>query len=187
MPDRQEAGDGGPVPAPGAIDRQVAASLRNRRERLGKSLADIAGAMVSGGWDKFYPQTISRIEHGERKVSVGEGEALARILGTTLTRLQWAEGEDAAVSYGEQAIGNLRRAASEVASAVAQLHAAQAGAEVALRSLRADSSRAPSARVTATADTLEEELDGASLENAVDEGEARWERLQDGEGDSGAC
>lgn len=187
MPERQEPGDGRPgeppAPAPGAIDQQVAASLRSRRDRLDLSQADVAAAMVAAGWEKFHPQTIHRIENGNRKVTVGEAEALARILGTTLTRLQWAEGEEAAISYGEQAIGNLRRAASEVASAVAQLHAAQAGAQVAVRSLRADSSDGSWPRVSRTADALEEELADATLENAVDAGEAEWERMTGGDGD----
>lgn len=147
------------------------------------SLADVAGAMVAAGWDKFYPQTISRIEHGERKVTIGEGEALARILGTTLTRLQWADGEEAAISAGEQAIGNLRRAAGEVVSAVAQLRAAQAGAAVAVRSLRTDSSDGQWPRISRTADALEEELADATVENAVDAGEAEWERMTGGESD----
>lgn len=176
--------DGSPIapgPAPGAVDERVAGNLRRLREKRGWSQADLSAMMTGLGW-RYHPQTVHKNETGQRKVPIGEAEVLARIFGTTLDRLTWLEGEDAAVAYGEQAISLLRRAVNDVASAVPQLHAAQAGAEVALRSLRADNSRTPSARVSHTVAALEEELAGATLDNALGEGETRWERLQNGEG-----
>lgn len=179
--------DGSPIvpgPAPGAVDERVAANLRRLREKQGWSQADLSARMTALGW-RYHPQTVHKNENGQRKVTVGEAEALARIFGTTIDRLGWLEGEDAAVAYGEQAISLLRQAVNAVAGAVAGLHAAQAGAAVAVRGLRRDSRGGSWPRVSRTADALEEELADATLENALGEGEARWDRLRNGEGDVG--
>jgi transcriptional regulator with XRE-family HTH domain len=60
--------------------------MREIRERLGISQADIARLMSERGWS-YYPQTVQRIEAGRRRVSIGEADAIARILQTTIEKL----------------------------------------------------------------------------------------------------
>ena len=64
---------------------------------------------------------------------------------------------------------------------MAQLHAARAGAEVAIRSLRHDSHDGKWPRISSTADALEEELADATVENSVNAGNAEWERMTGGD------
>lgn len=172
--------------APGVIDETVAANLRRHREARGLSQAELAARMSDLGW-RYHPQTVHKNENGLRKITIGEGQVLASILGVHLERLSWPEGEEAMIRLGELAISRIRQAADEVANAVASLHGAQAGAEGTIRSLRADNSRDPSENVSVTLEALEMELAEATLENAVDKGDARWERLMDGEGYVESC
>jgi transcriptional regulator with XRE-family HTH domain len=81
---------GSPPIAPGVIDEWVAWNIRLRRENLGMSQADLAQKMAVLGW-KYHPQTVHRIESGNRKVTVGEAEALARIFNTTVDSLTWPD------------------------------------------------------------------------------------------------
>lgn len=86
----QQADDNPPQAAAGVIDEWVAWNIRIRRENLGWSQADLAGKMAALGW-KYHPQTVHRIESGQRKVTIGEAEALARIFSTTVDRLTWPD------------------------------------------------------------------------------------------------
>lgn len=99
MPDaRQQPGSaddsaddtGLPHFAPGVIDDWVAANIRAYREQLGMSQADVAQKMAALGW-KYYPQTVHRIESGQRKVTVGEAQALAQLFNTTVEGLTWPD------------------------------------------------------------------------------------------------
>ena len=81
-------GDGPPPMPAGLADEQFAANVRDERERKQMSQADLAARMRERGWS-WHPQTVQKIEAGHRKVSVGEAEALARLLGTTMERLTW--------------------------------------------------------------------------------------------------
>lgn len=80
---------GGPPPLPaGVADERFAVNVRETRERQGMSQAEVARQMAGRGWS-WHPQTVQKVEGGHRKVSVGEAEALSRILGTTIDRLTW--------------------------------------------------------------------------------------------------
>jgi transcriptional regulator with XRE-family HTH domain len=79
----------GPAQA-GVIDEWVAWNIRIRRENLGWSQADLGKEMTALGW-KWYPQTVHRVESGQRKVTIGEAEALARIFSTTVDTLTWPD------------------------------------------------------------------------------------------------
>jgi transcriptional regulator with XRE-family HTH domain len=85
-----QANDNPPQGAAGVIDEWVAWNVRIRRENLGWSQADLAGKMAALGW-KYHPQTVHRVESGQRKVTIGEAEALARIFGTTVDTLTWPD------------------------------------------------------------------------------------------------
>ena len=79
-----------PPASAGVIDEWVAWNIRIRREGLSLSQADLAKAMADLGW-KYHPQTVHRIESGQRKVTIGEAEALARIFNTTVDTLTWPD------------------------------------------------------------------------------------------------
>jgi transcriptional regulator with XRE-family HTH domain len=72
----------------GVADERFAANIREERERRKLSQGELARRMAERGYP-YYQQTIRRIEEGHRKVSVGEGKALAEILHTTVDRLTW--------------------------------------------------------------------------------------------------
>lgn len=61
-------------------NEQVVANLVSRRKRLGMSQADVAGKMAALG-ERYHPQTVHRIEHGERKVTVNDLVAFASLWG----------------------------------------------------------------------------------------------------------
>lgn len=68
--------------APRSDDEHFAMNVRRLRESLGWSQGELAKRMRDAGWDAFHQTTVSRIEKGERPVKIGEGRALARVLGS---------------------------------------------------------------------------------------------------------
>ncbi len=64
-------------------DEVFGSALRKARERRGMTQAELAEEMHYRGFD-FQQQTIYKIEAGKRKVTVGEGIALADILAVPL-------------------------------------------------------------------------------------------------------
>jgi transcriptional regulator with XRE-family HTH domain len=168
--------------SPGVVDERVSTNLRVARERLGLSQADLAEKMAALGW-KFHAQTIYRIEQGQRRVSIGEGVALAHILDTHVDRLGWFQGEDAVVATAEDAIARVRQAWRETSTAVLLLADALAGGRRVVDEARATRY----GRAHDTADALEAEIADASIESAVEDGLSRRERIRSGEGDVGTC
>jgi transcriptional regulator with XRE-family HTH domain len=81
----------------GVIDELVAARIREQRERVGMSQSELGRRMAALGWP-WHPQTVQRVEAGQRKVTIGEAEALAGILDTSVTMLMTA-GQEAALTY----------------------------------------------------------------------------------------
>lgn len=61
-------------------------NVREGRERAGISQSELGRRMASLGW-QWHPQTVQRVEAGQRKVSIGEAEAVGGILGIPLDRL----------------------------------------------------------------------------------------------------
>jgi transcriptional regulator with XRE-family HTH domain len=90
VPDPQGKPDPDAPAAAGVIDEWVAWNIRLRREGLGWSQADLAREMAALGW-KWYPQTVHRVEQGQRKVTIGEAEALARLFSVTVDALTWPD------------------------------------------------------------------------------------------------
>jgi transcriptional regulator with XRE-family HTH domain len=90
QPSKTDGSDEDLLFAPGVVDDWFTVNIRARREKLGMSQADLAQKMVALGW-RYYPQTIHRIESGQRKVTVGEAEAVAHVLGTSVYRLTWPD------------------------------------------------------------------------------------------------
>ena len=116
-------GDGGSGPSAlpaGLADERFAVNVREERERQGKSQADIAKLMRERGWP-YHPQTVQRIEAGHRKVSVGEAEALARILRTTVDRLTWPGRAASAAGFLDMTIGHANSYWEQVAAGTASL------------------------------------------------------------------
>lgn len=89
-PGRADSDESASPASAGIIDEWVAWNIRLRREGLGMSQADLAVKMAALGW-KYHPQTVHRVESGQRKVTIGEAEALARIFSTTVDSLTWPD------------------------------------------------------------------------------------------------
>lgn len=110
-----QANDNPPQAAAGVIDEWVAWNIRIRREGLGLSQADLAKVMADLGW-KWHPQTVHRVESGQRKVTIGEAEALARLLGITVDALTWPD----VVTHTAAALGTFTELADLAAAKIAE-------------------------------------------------------------------
>lgn len=111
----------GPPPVPaGLADERFADNIREERERRGKSQAEIARLMRERGWS-YHPQTVQRIEAGHRKVSVGEAEALARILHTTVDRLTWPGRAASSAGLMDMTIGRALGSWEQIAAGTTHL------------------------------------------------------------------
>lgn len=116
-------GDGGSGPPPlpaGLADERFALNVREERERQDRSQADIARLMRERGWS-YHPQTVQRIESAHRKVSVGEAEAIAGILGTTVDRLTWPGRAASTAGYLDMTIARANNAWEDIAADTAAL------------------------------------------------------------------
>lgn len=113
-----------PFRAAGVVDERFAVNIRERRERAGLSQSELSRRMAAVGW-QYYPQTVQRVEGGQRKVSVGEAEALARILETTVARLIMPGPEAEAAGELEPATADANRAWERILHSARDLTAAQ--------------------------------------------------------------
>jgi transcriptional regulator with XRE-family HTH domain len=150
-----------PVPLPSALaDERFAVNSRERRQQLGLTQADIARQMAGRGWS-YHPQTVQRIEAGDRKVSIGEAQELARILRTTT---------DALTSSPQSA---LERRRADIAMRLER-------ATMRLATIRADEAATEKDRA-ALADELEALsaalTEAAAAEDARGGRERRWARV----------
>lgn len=160
---------------PDNADERLGANVRALREGKGIAQAELARLMSAAG-HPWHQSTVARAEAGRQAVRASEAEALARILGTTVDRLLWAGPEAGEAALAGRALGRLRQDWREAAGAVARLHAARASAERAAG--RAAASEWP--RVRVIADGLAEELADCTLDTALDEGAAIFEREANG-------
>jgi transcriptional regulator with XRE-family HTH domain len=151
-------------------------NLRAARERREVSQEGLARAMTERG-HSWYASTVYKTEHGERTVGFHEAEDLAAILRVTTDRFTWAGPEATAVMLMSGTTGRLREAWREVADSAARLHAARSAAERSVTENR-DSRYG---RVRDSARGLAEELEGATLDGALAEAEALWQRTKRGE------
>lgn len=113
-----------PSSAATAADEYFAANVREARERTGMSQSELAKQMADRGW-RYYPQTVQRIEAGERKVSVGEGKSLAEILHTTVDRLTWPGTEVSAARLLDEFTGRAQTAYRQITASTRALLWAQ--------------------------------------------------------------
>jgi len=170
-------GPDGPVPPSlpaGLADERFAANVRDLRESQGKSQADVARLMAEHGWP-YHPQTVQRIEAGHRKVSVGEAEALARILGTTVDRLTFPGPAAKAAGLLDAHLGRARESWAQIGEAAKALLIAR----VALTRTLADVEAAgfhDSAQIRALSQQAREILETAIPERAVDAARQDHER-----------
>jgi FtsZ-interacting cell division protein YlmF len=77
---------------PELTEERFAANLRAVREASGMSQGRLADEMAARGWP-WRQQTVTRVETGRRMVRLGEAQAVAEILETSLDRLTWPTGE----------------------------------------------------------------------------------------------
>ena len=121
--------DGRPSMPAGLADEQFAVNIRETRERKGMSQAALAAEMAERGWS-WHPQTVQKAEAGQRHVRVGEAEALARILGTTIERLTWPGQEASAAALLDTMTGRAESAWEQIARWTATLEYAKYQLEV---------------------------------------------------------
>lgn len=68
-------------------DELIGRTVREVRERQKLSQADVARAMTERGTSAFYPQTILKIEKGERSLKLHEAAMLSQVLEVTIEDL----------------------------------------------------------------------------------------------------
>jgi len=71
---------------PADIAAIVAANIRAERARKGIGQADLTEAMRDLGYTAWHPQTVSRVERGDRRVQAEELLGLATCLGCHVLR-----------------------------------------------------------------------------------------------------
>jgi transcriptional regulator with XRE-family HTH domain len=156
------------------VSARIGENVRVLREARGLSQDDLAREMSALGW-QYYQSTVYKVEHGERKVSAGELVDLAAVLKTSLDRFTWtsAEANETAMVY--DAAATLRGRWEEAAVAVRRLLAARTRGERML----ASSGGSTSPRVRAALAELAADLRDRGLDEAVDEGIARYENPEE--------
>lgn len=154
---------------PFEAERRFATNLRTTRERKGMTQAQLAEAMTEHGIPGWRQQTVTRVENGHRRIWIGEAQALADILGTTMERLTWAQGEDRELTDVDEAVVTLRRAWRQVSDAVVLLDSARTAGGYQLAEAQASKYK----RVRDAAGELEAEIADRTLESAVGDGLGR--------------
>ena len=82
-------------------DEVVGRSLRELRESRQMTQAELAAELRRRGLTGFYPQTILKVEKGQRALKLTEGAVIAEVLDATLDAIA---GDAAAVSEGEKVV-----------------------------------------------------------------------------------
>jgi len=77
-----------PSDSPRALIRdELAANIRAARARKRLQQSDVVAGMHNLGFSEWHRQTVSRVEHGERRIQAEEVVALAAVLGTSAAAL----------------------------------------------------------------------------------------------------
>jgi len=148
-------------------DARFARNLRTARERLGLSQGDLARLMKEAGFPSLRQQAIARIEHGSRKVGLGEATALARSVGTYTDALTRPWGLAREAWQITDAARDLRTAHAEITRQARRFRAARAALEHALRKAEREGHAADLAdEVSAGRRALELSLDDAITEES---------------------
>ena len=69
------------------MDDQVGRNVKQIRDALGMSQAEVAKGMTDDGCAGFYPQTILKVEKGTRSLKFTEADSLARVLRVPMANL----------------------------------------------------------------------------------------------------
>lgn len=171
MPDAPEA------PEPGVIDEWVAWNIRLHRERHGWSQADLAQKMAALGW-KYSPQTVHRVEHGQRKVPVGEAKALAGIFSITIDALTWPDMAAHTAAWLGMFTGRADAAFEQITAQTQELLFGREHLERALADIDQRGKMAAEEAAEAIGEARSV-LEGANPEQAVAEGRAQYEAWRD--------
>jgi transcriptional regulator with XRE-family HTH domain len=92
------------------LERQFRRNLKELRESKGLSQADVAEAMRNYGF-AFHPQTVQKIETGDREVKLAEGLALAVLFDVSVYELTREPGQEELEALLAQANEVAQRAA----------------------------------------------------------------------------
>jgi transcriptional regulator with XRE-family HTH domain len=160
--------------APGVVDEWVAANIRLLREQSGMSQADLAEKMSALGW-RFHPQTLHRIEAGQRKVTAGEADALARVLGATIERITRPEIVAGMMDEMHALAGRADEAVGQLVNWTRELLITRANMVLVAKSAR-ERGVADDEPVREGLRHLEATLDYATLESAAEAGRDRFRR-----------
>jgi hypothetical protein len=131
------------------------------------SQGELARQMSARGWP-YYPQTVHRLERGQRKIGFGEAAEIAAILGTSIDRLAWAGPEADAVEILDSSTAAVQRRAVVIRSEVGALLMARDHARAMLKVVTYQSSRVDEARARVR-DVLERLMLDQVVSRAVEE------------------
>ncbi|MBC6462620.1 helix-turn-helix transcriptional regulator [Actinomadura sp. HBU206391] len=104
----------------GTPEERFARNLRERREAMGLSQAELAERMVEAG-HAFHQQTIARVENGTRAVRLNEAEQFARVVNSTVADLTRQPAEAVAAHLLESRSTDTYRAHQVVVAAIKDL------------------------------------------------------------------
>lgn len=71
-------------------DEGIGQNIKHLRERLGISQAELSARLTGAGLEGIYPQTVTKIEAGTRKISLREAPVFAEVLGASVENLYMA-------------------------------------------------------------------------------------------------
>lgn len=154
-------------------DERIGRNLRTLREGDGQSQAELARRMTAAG-HPWQQSTVARAEGGQQPLRAAELETLTKMFGVTLDAFFRYAGEAAEQAVVQSAHDRLRDSTVDAVEAVTQFHAARSGARQAAR----DGISSEYAHVREAAETLNEELVHATLEDVLVSAELRWEELR---------
>lgn len=98
MTSKQQRAHGAFFTASPEADANIGRNVRALREAAGWSQADLSTRLTELGLAGFYPQTILRIEKGQRSLKLLEAIPLAAVLGVDVEDLTEASGADVRAS-----------------------------------------------------------------------------------------
>lgn len=104
----------------GAKDQALVATLRARRELLGYTQTEVAERLKEQGFN-LGQSGLSRVEKGDRVLTVGEALAYARALDATLNELLEPEPEDELIAEGRNLLRLLNASQRDAAMVLSKL------------------------------------------------------------------
>lgn len=144
------------------------------------SLADVAREMTEVGV-KRAPQTVHKDESGQRKIGIGEAEAYARVLKTTIAQLVLPDAESSTLAWFGNFLGRADSAFEDIAAGTRRLLFARDHLERGIESAEKRELDGQE-RVREMIREAQAALENATPEKAVETGRQDYERdYEDGE------